>query len=33
MAFYEIVVDVDGCAEARGMPVLKSHRARHAIVR
>ena len=32
MMFYEIVIAVDGYAEARGMPVPKTHGARRAIV-
>ena len=31
--FYEIVIALDGYAEARGMPAPKSHRERRAIVR
>ena len=33
MMFYEIVIAVDGYAEARGMPVPKTHAARRAIVK
>ena len=33
MMFYEIVIAVDGHAEARGLPVPKTHGARRAIVR
>ncbi len=33
MMFYEIVIAVDGYAEAGGMPSPKSHRERRAVVR
>jgi len=33
MMLYEIVIVLDGYAEARGMPAPKNHKARRAIVR
>ena len=33
MMFYEIVIILDGHAEARGMPAPKSHKTRRAIAR
>ena len=32
MMFYEIVIAVDGCAEARGLLVPKTHMARRVLV-
>ena len=32
MMFYEIVIVLDGYAEARGLPTPKNHKARRAIV-
>lgn len=32
MMFYEIVIALDGYAEARGLPTPKNHKARRAIV-
>ena len=31
--FYEIVIILDGCAEARGMPAPKNHKSRRALVK
>ena len=33
MVFYEIVIAVDGYAEAEGMPVPKTHKARRVLVK
>ena len=33
MMLYEIVIVLDGCAEARGLPTPKNHKARRALVK
>ena len=32
MMFYEVVITLDGCAEARGMPAPQGHKARRSVV-